>query len=101
VANHRLKKQKDGTHTNNLKTPWNGQITHAKFSGEELMEKLMAIIPTPRAHMSKHCGVFSSHHRLREQIILRPEIKKGFFLVKGTQCATINGVNPQVSHLKD
>jgi len=40
----------------------------------------MAIIPTPRAHMSKHCGVFAPHHRLCEQIILRPEIKKGFFL---------------------
>jgi len=81
VANHRLKKQPDGTYTYKLKTPWNnGQITHVKFSGEELIEKLMAIIPTPRAHMSKHCGVFSSHHYLREQIILRPEIKKGFFL---------------------
>ena len=85
VANHRLKKQKGGTYTYKLKTPWNsGQITHVKFSGEELIEKLMAIIPTPRAHMSKHCGVFSSHHRLRDQIILRPEIKKGFFLDEGT-----------------
>lgn len=49
------------------------------FSGEELLEKLTAIIPTPRTHLSKNCGVFSSHHRMRSKIILLPEIKKGFY----------------------
>jgi hypothetical protein len=80
VANSRLKKRSDGTFTYKLKTPWdNGKITHVLFSGEELLEKLTAIIPTPRAHLSKNCGVFSSHHRMRPKIILMPEIKKGFY----------------------
>ena len=44
-----------------------------------MLEKLSAIIPTPRTHLAKHSGVFSSHHSMRQNIILQPEIKKGFY----------------------
>jgi len=78
VATHRLKKAEGGNLIYKLKSPWRNGTTHVLLSPQELLEKLTAVIPPPRAHMVKYSGVFAPHHRLRKQIILRPEEKKGF-----------------------
>ena len=49
------------------------------FSPDELLEKLVAIIPPPRSHNTKYSGVFGSHHELRREIILRPGVKRGHY----------------------
>ena len=43
-----------------------------------MIEKLVALVPPPYVHLSRYFGVLSSHSRWRRQIVLRPEVKKGF-----------------------
>ena len=41
------------------------------LSGEELVEKLVALIPPPRFHMTRAFGIWASHAKLRPQAIPR------------------------------
>lgn len=44
----------------------------------EMIEKLVGLIPPPKMHLIRYAGVFSANHSWRSEIILNPEIKKGF-----------------------
>jgi hypothetical protein len=48
------------------------------LSPSELLERLSAMVPPPRAHQILYTGVFSSHSRWREQVVLDPSVRKGF-----------------------
>lgn len=49
----------------------------------ELMEKLAALVPPGRMHLTRHFGLFASHSQWRAQIVLKPEKRKGFHLRQG------------------
>lgn len=61
-----------------LKTRWHDGTEAIVLTQTELIEKLVALIPQPRTHMTRYVGVLSSHSALRDKIILKPHIKKGF-----------------------
>ena len=48
------------------------------LSPSELIEKLCAMVPPPRAHQVLYTGVFSSHSKWRNLIALEPKARKGF-----------------------
>ena len=48
------------------------------LSPMELIEKLCAMVPPPRAHQSLYTGVFSSHSQWRNLVVLGPTARKGF-----------------------
>ena len=61
-----------------LKSAWKDGTEAIVLSRSEILEKLAALIPPPSTHLTRYWGVFSSHSRWRRQIVLRPNIKKGF-----------------------
>jgi len=61
-----------------LKRAWSDGTEAIKMSAPELIEKLASLIPPPYVHASRYFGVLASHSQWRRQIILRPNVKKGF-----------------------
>ena len=48
------------------------------LSPMEMIEKLCAMVPPPRAHQVLYTGVFSSHSKWRNLVVLDPTARKGF-----------------------
>jgi hypothetical protein len=80
VAGSRLKRSKTspGDLEYTLKQPWSDGTQAILLSPMELMEKLAALVPPGRMHLTRHFGLFASHSQWRAQIVLKPEKRKGF-----------------------
>ena len=50
LANDRLEQRPDGRLTLRLKTRWRDRTTHILMERSELIERLVPLIPPPRAH---------------------------------------------------
>jgi hypothetical protein len=57
IATERLEQLSDGRLSHRFKTNWRDGTTHAVFSPIEFIEKLCALVPTPRAHLVRFSGV--------------------------------------------
>jgi hypothetical protein len=77
LSNERLEILPSGNVNLQLKTPWQDGTTHLQFTPTEFIEKLAALIPPPRGHLVRWCGVFAPNSKYRRRIVLKPEIKKG------------------------
>ena len=51
-----------------LKTPWKNGTTHVEFESVEFVAKLAALVPPPRAHLTRFHGVFAPNANLRAQL---------------------------------
>ena len=51
-----------------LKTPWKNGTTHVEFEPVEFIAKLAALVPPPRAHLTRFHGVFAPNANLRAQL---------------------------------
>jgi hypothetical protein len=78
LANERLEITADAQVKLQLKRPWSDGTSHLLFTPGELIEKLTALIPAPRAHLVRWAGVFAPNSPYRKDIALRPEVKKAF-----------------------
>ena len=65
----RLEQLPDGRLSYRLKTPWRDGTTHAVFTPLEFIERLAALIPTPRAHLIRFSGVLGPAAKWRAQIV--------------------------------
>lgn len=74
VATGRMFKLPSGDIGYRLKRPWNDGTTHIIFSPQELIEKLVAIIPPPRANLIRYHGILAPNAKYRSQIV--PKIKR-------------------------
>ena len=52
-----------------LKTPYGDGTTHLLFSGLEFVEKLAALIPPPRIHLTRFFGCLAPHATIRTLIV--------------------------------
>ncbi|MCP4005566.1 MAG: hypothetical protein GY725_15360 [bacterium] len=52
-----------------LRHPWRDGTTHIVFEPAELLEKRVALVPRPRAHLVRHHGVLAPGARLRPGIV--------------------------------
>jgi hypothetical protein len=52
-----------------LKTPYRDGTTHVIFEPEDLMARLAALVPKPRAHLTRYHGVFASASPDRPRIV--------------------------------
>ena len=55
-----------------LKRSWDDGTTHIVLSSHELIEKLAALVPPPRAHLIRYHGVLAPHAADRAQIVPAP-----------------------------
>jgi len=54
-----------------LKTPWRKGTTHVEFEPIEFMAKLAALVPPPRAHLTRFHGEFAPNANLRARRTVR------------------------------
>ena len=68
IATQRLSELADGRIAYALRHPWRDGTTHFVFEPGELVEKLVALVPRPRAHLVRYHGVLAPGARLRSRI---------------------------------
>lgn len=68
VSTERLALTGQGTIRYRLKTPYRDGTTHVVFEPLDFLARLAALVPLPRAHLTRYHGVFAPHSRLRPLI---------------------------------
>ena len=71
VATERLSRLADGRLLYRLKRRWRDGTTHMVFEPEELLEKLVSLVPPPRAHQVRYHGVLAPCASRRASVIPR------------------------------
>ena len=78
LANERLTIRPNDDVELTLKSRWRNGTTHLLYSPEEFIEKLLALIPPLGSHLVRWRGVFAPNSPFRQEIILKPQMRKGF-----------------------
>jgi hypothetical protein len=69
VAMERLEPLPDGRLLYRFKRPWSDGTTHVVLEPLELMEKLVAIVPAPKAHLLRYSGILAPAAKWRASIV--------------------------------
>jgi hypothetical protein len=69
VATERLSLTESGHVRYVLKTPYRDGTTHVIFEPEDFIARLAALVPKPRAHLTRYHGVFAPASRDRARIV--------------------------------
>ena len=73
IATDRLRIRPDGNYEYDLRRPWADGTTGFVFTPHELMEKLAALIPMPRANLVRYHGVLAPASSFRAAVVPRPD----------------------------
>jgi hypothetical protein len=68
IAERRLSISPQGRVRYELKTPWRNGTTHVEFEPIDFIAKLAALVPPPRAHLTRFHGIFAPNASLRAQL---------------------------------
>ena len=71
VATGRLSLTRGGNVRYALKTPYRDGTTHVIFEPEDFIARLVALVPKPRAHLTRYHGVFAPASPDRAQVVPR------------------------------
>ena len=71
IANDRLTELPDGRLAIQLKQAWRDGTTHVVLSPRELIEKLIPLIPRPRAHVVRYHGILGPAAKDRAKVVAR------------------------------
>jgi hypothetical protein len=69
IAEDRLQLRPSGDVVLKLKTPYSDGTSHLLFSGLEFVEKLAALVPPPRIHLTRFFGCLAPHAKIRSLIV--------------------------------
>ena len=69
LSKSRLERQPDGRYRIWLKKPWRDGTKAVVLDGPELLGRLAALVPPPRAHLTRYLGVFAQRAALRNEVI--------------------------------
>lgn len=69
ISEERLSLNARGEVIYKFKKPWDDGTTALKMTQMELMEKLAALTPRPRVHLTRFHGVLGPHYKYRKQIV--------------------------------
>jgi len=75
IANERLFARPDGLIVYKMKKPYKDGTEYLLFSPEEFLEKLCALVPIPRVHLTRFHGVLAPHAKNRSKIVPHQEAK--------------------------
>ncbi len=76
IAEERLKLTASGEIIYKLKNPYSDGTSHLMFTGVEFIEKLAALVPQPRIHLTRFHGCLAPHAKIRSQIVPKKEEKE-------------------------
>jgi hypothetical protein len=71
IVDKRLSVRADGNIVVQNKTRWRDGTTHVVMTPDQFMQRLVALVPAPRANLTRYHGVFAAHHRMRAKIVPR------------------------------
>lgn len=74
IAADRLSRREDGRLELRLKRAWRDGTIGFLFTPHELLERLVALVPRPRAHLTRYHGVLAPAFCRRAEIVPRPEV---------------------------
>ena len=74
LASERLALTESGHLRLTLKTPFRDGTTHVIFEPEDFVARLPALVPKPRAHLTRYHGIFAPHSALRDRVVPRPGV---------------------------
>lgn len=72
VCEERLSTDDYGNVIYRFKKPWDDGTTALKVTPMELMERLVALVPRPKVHLTRYHGVLAPHYKHRKQIVPKP-----------------------------
>jgi Putative transposase len=72
IANERLSVNRAGQVVLKLKTAYRNGTTHIEMSPLEFMQRLAALVPRPRLHLTRFHGVLAPNAKLRSQVVPTP-----------------------------
>jgi hypothetical protein len=72
VCEERLSIDSSGNVIYRFKKPWDDGTTAMKLTPMELMERLVALVPKPKIHLTRYHGVLGPHYKYRKQIVPKP-----------------------------
>ena len=77
VAEERLSTNENGDVIYRFKKPWDDGTTAIKLTPMEFMERLVALVPRPRVHLTRFHGVLAPHYKYRKLVIPKstPELE--------------------------
>ena len=68
ISEKRLSISPQGRVCYQLKTPWRNGTTHVEWDPLDFIAKLAALVPPPRAHLTRFHGIFAPNAKLRAQL---------------------------------
>lgn len=69
ISEERLSTNSVGDVVYRFKKPWDDGTAAIKLTPMELMEKLAALVPRPRVHLTRFHGVLGPHYKYRKLIV--------------------------------
>jgi len=69
IANERLKRDGSGNVVLQLKSAWRGGTTHVRMTPLQFMQRLAALVPRPRLHLTRFHGVLAPNAGLRAVVV--------------------------------
>jgi hypothetical protein len=73
ISEERLSVNQNGQVVYQLKKAYDDGTTHVVMEPLELLEKLSAIIPRPRVHLTRFHGILAPHDKHRKQVVPKTE----------------------------
>jgi hypothetical protein len=73
ISEERLSVNQNGQVVYQLKKAYDDGTTHVVMEPLELLEKLSAIIPRPRVHLTRFHGILAPHDKHRKQVVPKAE----------------------------
>ena len=74
IAHDRLRELPEGRLTLQLKTRWRDGTTHILMEPRDLIDRLVPLIPPPRAHQVRYHGILAPAASLRSRVVPNTEI---------------------------
>ena len=72
ISNERLSINGKGQVVIQLKTPWKDGASHIVLEPLEFMQRLAALVPRPRLHLTRFHGVLAPNAKLRAKVVPEP-----------------------------
>ena len=69
LSHERVARSAGGDVILTLKTPWRDGTSHLKFTPVEFLQRLAALVPRPRLHLTHFHGVLAPNARLRREVL--------------------------------
>ena len=78
ISKQRLERVSDEKVAIRFKKAWSNGATHVVYTNTEFIEKLVALVPPPRANLVRYFGVFAPRCKWRKEVVPTQKIIDGY-----------------------